>query len=211
MKNKEDLQWLYNQKHQYEQALNDQGYKLIVGIDEVGRGPLAGPVTVGAVILDPNKPILGLKDSKRLSSKKIEQLSKKIKEDSLDWAVYSVGAAKIDEIGIKNAVHYAMRKAVAKLNLKPDYGLIDYEYVKFRNFPTKAIVKGDDLSNSIAAASIIAKYTRDRKMQKLAKVYPQYKFEKNVGYGTKDHLSALAKLGPISDVHRFSFKPIRKD
>lgn len=201
----------YEQRNVYEQDLYNQGYQLIAGIDEVGRGPLAGPVTVGFVILDPNKPIYGLKDSKKLSSKKIAELSKIIKTQAISAITVSVMPQTIDKIGIKNAVHLGMRKALYKSGIKPDYILIDYEQVTFQRIPSMGIIHGDDLSNSIAAASIIAKHARDEYMIKLSVKYKQYGFDKNVGYGTKIHIQALHDFGPIEKVHRFSFKPIRKD
>ncbi len=206
-----DLTTFYKQKNKYEQQLLDQGYQFIAGVDEVGRGPLAGPVTIGAVILDPDKPIFGLKDSKKLSHQKIEQLTTEIEEKALAYAVVSATPETIDKIGIRNAVHQCMRKSISKLAIKPDYILIDHERLEFRNAQSMAITKGDDNSNSIAAASIIAKCYRDRKMAKLGEKYPEYGFEQHVGYGTKMHREAIANHGPLPKVHRYSFKPIRKD
>lgn len=206
-----DLTTFYRQKNKYEQQLLDQGYQFIAGVDEVGRGPLAGPVTIGAVILDPDNPILGLKDSKKLSHQKIEQLTAEIEAKALAYAVVSATPETIDKIGIRNAVHQCMRKSISKLAVKPDYILIDHEKLEFRNAQSMAITKGDDNSNSIAAASIIAKCYRDRKMAKLGEKFPEYGFEQHVGYGTKKHREAIASHGPIPKVHRYSFKPIRKD
>ncbi len=206
-----DLTTFYKQKNKYEQQLLDQGYQFIAGVDEVGRGPLAGPVTIGAVILDPDNPILGLKDSKKLSHQKIEQLTAEIEAKALAYAVVSATPETIDKIGIRNAVHQCMRKSISKLAIKPDYILIDHEKLEFRNAQSMAITKGDDNSNSIAAASIIAKCYRDRKMAKLGEKFPDYGFEQHVGYGTKKHREAIANHGPIPKVHRYSFKPIRKD
>ncbi len=206
-----NLTKLYVEKNKHEQELLDQGYKFIVGIDEVGRGPLAGPVTIGAVILDPNVPIYGLKDSKKLSFTQIEKLAFEIKEKAICYAIVSATPETIDKIGISNAIHRCMRTAVRKLEVKPDYILIDHEYLKFKGIESKAITKGDDNSNSIAAASIIAKASRDQKMIKSGKKYPQYGFEKHVGYGTKQHREAIENFGPIPKFHRYSFKPIRKD
>lgn len=202
---------LYLEKNKYEQNLLNSGYKYIVGVDEVGRGPLAGEVTVAAVILDPNKPIYGLRDSKKLSSKQIEALAKDIKRDALCFAVVGATPKTIDKYGISNAIHMCMRKVVRKLRIKPDYILIDHEKLNFHGIKSMAITKGDDNSNSIAAASILAKYTRDTKMKKIGLKYPQYGFENHVGYGTKAHKEAIEKYGPIPGLHRYSFKPIRKD
>lgn len=207
----ENLNSLYLEKNKYEQQLYDQGYQHIVGVDEVGRGPLAGNVTIGAVILDPERPIYGLRDSKQLTASKIATLAAEIKEKSLAYVIVSATPQTIDKIGIGNAVKKCMRRAVHKLAITPDYVLIDYQAIKFRKIPSMAITKGDDKSNSIAAASIIAKHHRDQEMIKLGKKYPNYGFEKHVGYGTKQHRLAIEEYGPIVGVHRYSFKPIRKD
>ncbi len=202
---------LYTEKHKNELELYDQGYRYIAGVDEVGRGPLAGPVTVGAVILDPDTPIYGLRDSKKLSHKQISKLAAEIKEKALCYAIVSASPQTIDKIGISTAIHKSMRKAVRKLDTTPDYILIDHEYLRFRGIESAAITKGDDNSNSIAAASIIAKDARDSQMIKLGEKYPEYGFAAHVGYGTKKHREAIAKHGAIIGIHRYSFKPIRKD
>lgn len=195
-------------RNQYEQQLYDQNVQFIAGIDEVGRGPLAGPVVCAAVILDPLVPIYGLKDSKKLSKKRIKELASIIKTQSLSYAIVSVSANTIDKIGIRKAVHLGMRRCIYKLNIKPQHILIDYELLNFKNIPSQAIVRGDDASNSIAAASILAKDYRDTLMKKIGEKYPEYGFDTNAGYGTKVHLQAIDKNGPIKDVHRFTFKPI---
>lgn len=202
---------LFIEKNKYEQKYLDDGHKFICGIDEVGRGPLAGPVTVAAVILDPNKPIYGLKDSKKLSKKKIGELAKEIKTNAISYSIVSATPQTIDKIGIAKSIDSCMRKCVYKLEVKPTIIFTDFLNVKFKNSESVAIVKGDDNSNSIAAASIIAKDFRDRKMETLGKQYPEYKFENHVGYGTKVHLAAIEEFGPIEGIHRYSFKPIRKD
>lgn len=206
-----NLNKLYVEKNKYEQELIDQGYKYIAGVDEVGRGPLAGPVTIGAVILDPNQPIYGLRDSKKLSSSQRAELDIEIKQKALAYAIVSATPETIDKIGISVAIHKCMRTAIRKLQIKPDYILIDHEYLKFQGIQSMAITKGDDNSNSIAAASIIAKQYRDRKMQKLGEKHPGYGFEQHVGYGTKQHRIAIEEMGPLPKVHRYSFKPIRED
>lgn len=202
---------LYFEKNKHEQELLDQGYNYIAGVDEVGRGPLAGVVTIGAVILDPNNSVYGLKDSKKLSAIQIATLAAEIKEKAIAYAIVSATPSTIDKIGIANAIHKCMRSSVRKLSVTPDYVLIDHEYLSFRGIESKAITKGDDNSNSIAAASIIAKHYRDQKMIKLGAKYPAYGFESHVGYGTKQHRQAIENYGPIKNVHRYSFKPIRKD
>lgn len=206
-----DLINLYEQKNVHEQVLINQGFKYIAGVDEVGRGPLAGVVTVAAVILDQSNPVYGLKDSKKLSAKKIDLLAAEIKEKAIAYAIVSSTPASIDKLGISVAIHKCMRTAVSKLEIKPDYVLIDHEHLDLKKIPSMAITKGDDNSNSIAAASIIAKDYRDKKMAKLGAKYPQYGFEAHVGYGTKKHREAIEEFGPIPGVHRYSFKPIRKD
>lgn len=202
---------LYEEKNKYEAELLASGYKYIAGVDEVGRGPLAGPVTIGAVILDPAKPIYGLKDSKKLSHKQIEKLALEIYQNAICAVVVNAKPQSIDNYGISNIIRTSMRKAILKMNPRPDYVLIDHEKIEFKSIPSMAITKGDDNSNSIAAASIIAKYERDRYMIKLGRRYPQYGFENHVGYGTKKHREAIEEFGPIEAVHRYSFKPIRKD
>lgn len=201
----------YFEKNVYEQELYDSGYITVAGIDEVGRGPLAGPVTIGFVILDRDNPIYGLKDSKKLSKKQIELFASEIYQKAKVAFTVDVRPQTIDKIGIRNAVHFAMKKAVKQSPITPDFVLIDYEQVDFGKVPAKGIVHGDDVSNSIAAASIIAKHKRDKYMVKLSCKYPEYGFNTNVGYGTKEHLIALEKFGPIEKVHRYTFKPIRKD
>lgn len=192
-----------------EVRLTKAGYKLICGVDEVGRGPLAGPVVVAAVILDPNQPIDGLMDSKKLSKKKIKNLSTEIIGKAIAYKITKVGVYKIEKIGIKKAVHLAMRRAVNGLEIKPDCVLIDFEYVNFQNKYVEAITKGDNVSNSIAAASIIAKNYRDEYMEKLGKKHSEYQFCTNAGYGTKAHIQAIEKYGIIEGVHRRNFEPIR--
>lgn len=202
---------LYEEKNKYEAKLLASGYKYIAGVDEVGRGPLAGPVTIGAVILDPNNPVYGLKDSKKLSHKQIEKLALEIYESAICAVVVNAKPETIDKYGISNVIRTSMRKGILKMNPRPDYVLIDHEKINFKSIPSMAITKGDDNSNSIAAASIIAKYERDKYMINLGKIHPQYGFENHVGYGTKKHRDAIEQFGSIEGVHRYSFKPIRKD
>lgn len=193
-----------------EQIRWDSGDHLVVGVDEAGRGPLAGPVSAGAVVLpkDFNHPILN--DSKKLSEKKREVLYEELTTDPhVQWSFAFAEPEEIDEINILKATHVAMARAVAGLKINVDYCLIDGLNVPNFPYPSEGIVKGDGLSLSISAASIIAKVLRDRKMLKYAEQYPEYGFEKHKGYGTKMHLEALEKFGP-TPIHRRSFSPVAK-
>lgn len=191
----------------YEDDLFLNGYRRIAGVDEVGRGSLAGPLVAAAVILDrKNLMIENLNDSKKLSKEKREYIFKKIMESCVCWSVAKVSPQKIDELSVGNANILAIEKAVKKLKIEPDVVLIDYISIDL-NVETQPIINGDELSVSIAAASIVAKVIRDRIMIKLSKYYPEYGFECNKGYGTKDHLKSLRKYGP-SVVHRVSFKGV---
>lgn len=179
----------------------------IVGVDEVGRGPLAGPVTAAAVILDPDNIPDGLADSKKLTAKKREQLYVEISRTAI-FALGEASVAEIDQINILQASMLAMKRAIANLTTAPGFALIDGNRIP-QNLPCPALalVKGDDRSLSIAAASIIAKVTRDRLMCRLAAEFPGYKWENNAGYGTKAHLEGLNHLG-VTPHHRVSFKPV---
>lgn len=177
---------------------------MICGIDEAGRGPLAGPVAAGAVILPKDCTLLHLNDSKKLSEKRREELFVQIKEQAVAWCVGIVGPERIDEINILQATYEAMRMAVAQLKVQPDILLNDAVTIpdlKVRQVP---IVKGDAKSVSIAAASIIAKVTRDRLMREYGQVFPEYEFASNKGYGTKSHIEALKTYGP-TPIHRRTF------
>ena len=189
----------------YEQNALKAGYKTICGIDEAGRGPLAGPVYAAAVILPLGLEIEGLNDSKKISEKKREQLFDVICEKSIAYSIGIATEKEIDEINILNATFLAMHRAVEGLNIKPDYALIDgNQYPKIPMIMEETVVKGDAKSMSIAAASILAKVSRDRFMLEKAKEYPQYQFEKHKGYGTKLHYEMLTEYGP-SPIHRLSF------
>lgn len=179
-------------------------YATICGIDEVGRGPLAGPVVAGAVILPKDNPILYLNDSKKLSEKKREVLYDEIMEHAVATGIGIVGPARIDEINILQATYEAMRMAIANLGVKPDLLLNDAVTIPEVDIRQVPIIKGDAKSVSIAAASIIAKVTRDRLMVKYDKVLPGYDFASNKGYGTKAHIEGLKKLGP-TPIHRATF------
>ncbi|MCF6410548.1 ribonuclease HII [Pseudalkalibacillus salsuginis] len=196
----------YKQMSSYENKCYTDGYRLIAGIDEVGRGPLAGPVVASAVILDRNVKIIGLDDSKKLSVQVREELYEKIIENAVAIGIGSVPAKEIDRINIYEASRVAMMKAIEDLPIYPDYLLIDAMSLP-TDLPQEKIIKGDAQSNSIAAASIVAKVTRDRMMLELDRKYPQYFFHSNVGYATADHLDALKEYG-ITPEHRKSFAPV---
>ncbi|MCY3986275.1 MAG: ribonuclease HII [Candidatus Dadabacteria bacterium] len=181
--------------------------RVVAGVDEAGRGCLAGPVVAGAVILDPYHPIQGLRDSKTLSEKKRNELFEQIRENSLAYSIGIIGAEEIDRINILQAALAAMEKAVLALRRKPDCVLIDGISKTSLPIYQKTIIKGDSKCASIAAASIVAKVTRDRIMSEIEKEYPGYGFSRHKGYPTKKHLEALRTFGPCS-VHRKSFKGV---
>ena len=189
----------------YEQQAIEAGYKVICGIDEAGRGPLAGPVHAAAVVLPIGLEIEGLNDSKKLTEKKREQLFDIICEKAIDYSIGVATEQEIDEINILNATFLAMHRAVEGLKIKPDYALIDgNQYPRIPFVMEETVVKGDAKSMSIAAASILAKVSRDRFMLQKAEEYPQYQFEKHKGYGTKVHYEAIREYGP-SPIHRLTF------
>ncbi len=180
------------------------GYRAVCGVDEAGRGPLAGPVYAAAVILPPEVNIDGLNDSKKLSAKKRNALFDVICETAVSYGIASASEKEIDELNILNATFLAMQRAIDKLNPAADFALIDGDKVRNIKIPAKSIVKGDSLSANIAAASILAKVSRDRFMDELAEKYPEYLFEKHKGYPTKLHYERVEACG-LSDVHRRSF------
>lgn len=192
--------------YKFEEELWMKGYKFIAGVDEVGRGPLAGPVVAGAVILNPLNKLDKLKDSKKLTPKKREEFFSLIVENSLDWAIGIVYAREIEKINILNASRLAMQKAIKNLLVSPDFLLIDAVKLK-SEIPLYSIIKGDELSASIACASIVAKVLRDRLMENLSLKFPQYGFEKNKGYPTKFHKIKIKEHG-LTSIHRktFNFK-----
>jgi ribonuclease HII len=193
----------------YEKKYWDNGKRYIAGVDEAGRGPLAGPVVAAAVIFPSDIMIDGIKDSKVLSEKERERLFASIQENALSIGVGIVDHTVIDEINILNATFRSMFKAITKLKCKPEHLLIDGPHFPGANIPFTKIVDGDSKCFSIAAASIIAKVTRDRLMKVYDKQYPQYGFAKHKGYGTKEHLEAIKKHGPCA-IHRKSFRmPIK--
>ncbi len=202
---KETINERFVRMNKEEESLRKDGYINIAGVDEVGRGPIAGPAVVAAVILD--RPIYGLNDSKKLSKKKIKELALQIKKEAKAYAIKEISIGTIDKYGIRNAILKGMQEVLRKLEIKPDFVLVDYEKISIRT-KSKAITKGDANVNAIAAASIIAKDYRDQKMINLAKKYPGYDLENNVGYGTKKHLLGLEIFGYEEKIHRKSFKPI---
>jgi ribonuclease HII len=191
-----------------EARLHRQGVWPVAGVDEVGRGPLAGPVTAAAVILDPKKLPRSLDDSKALNQKQREEAFERIMAQALAVSVAFVTPAEIDAINIRQASLAAMTRAVAGLSLAPAFVLVDGSDPPRLSCPCRAIVKGDALALSISAASIVAKVARDAMMRRLGALYPAYGFETNVGYAAKRHLDALRVVGP-SPVHRMSFSPLR--
>lgn len=200
MMNNTEIDWL-----EYENKAYDNGYKTVCGVDEAGRGPLAGPVFAAAVVLRKGQIIEGVNDSKKLSEKKREALFDKIKEEALYYCISLVDEKTIDDVNILNATFIAMNNAINGLAVKPDYALIDGNKIPSGiDIDCEAVVKGDAKSASVAAASILAKVSRDRYMLTMAEKYPQYKFEKHKGYGTKLHYEMLDEYGP-SEIHRKSF------
>ena len=190
--------------YEYEKQYREQGYRVICGIDEAGRGPLAGDVYAAAVILPEGIEIDGLDDSKKLSEKRREELFEIICERAEAYNIASASVEEIDRVNILQATFLAMRRALDGLSIRPDFALVDGNRDPLLSVPSAQIVKGDSLSKSISAASILAKVSRDRYMKELAVKYPQYAFEKHKGYGTKLHYERLREYG-ISDVHRKTF------
>ena len=189
---------------QIENSHFENGIKCICGVDEAGRGPLAGPVCAAAVILPPNIQLPGLDDSKKLTDKRRRELFPIIKEQALAYGIAFADHKEIDEINILQATYLAMQRAMDALSIKPELALIDGNRAKDFGIPVQTVVKGDSLSASIAAASILAKVTRDDYMLEMAKTYPQYDFEVHKGYGTKLHYEKLGQYGP-SPIHRMTF------
>lgn len=192
----------YERRCKYEKELI-KNYKFIAGVDEVGRGPLAGPVYAAAVILDIEKPIFGIKDSKKLTEKQRVELYDKIKSEAIDFSIGYATVEEIDELNILEATKLAMLRALEGLKIKPDIILIDALKLDV-DIPQISIIKGDDLSVSIGAASIIAKVERDLYMQKVSCQFPPYNFAQNKGYGTKEHIEAIKIYGPC-EIHRRTF------
>lgn len=194
-----DMDWFL-----YEKEAAQKGYSAVCGIDEAGRGPLAGPVFAAAVILPAEVEIPGLNDSKKLTAKKREALFPLIQEKAVSWSVAFATESEIDEINILQATYLAMRRACEGLSVPADYALVDGNRMPPLSMPGETIVKGDGLSASIAAASVLAKVSRDRLMLELDSLYPEYQFAKHKGYGTALHVDLLRKYGPCP-IHRRSF------
>ena len=182
---------------------------LVAGVDEVGRGTLAGGVFASAVILNSKKPIRGLKDSKKLSEKQREKLRQEIEDKALSFSVAEASVEEIDSLNILQASLLAMKRAVDSLSIKPEFVLVDGTHIPSWNYSAEAIIRGDSKIAEIAAASIMAKVSRDNEMVKQGDVFPEYGFSSNKGYPTKAHLKALHKFGPC-EIHRQSFAPISK-
>lgn len=187
-----------------ENEYREKGFNIICGVDEAGRGPLAGPVYAAAVILPSDCVIEGLNDSKKLTEKKREALFDEIKEKALAYGIASADEKEIDEINILNATFLAMKRAIASLSVKPDLALIDGNQKPHTDIEEVTVIKGDAKSMSIAAASVLAKVSRDRFMLEMAEKYPQYEFERHKGYGTKLHYEKIAQYG-VCDIHRRTF------
>jgi len=189
----------------YEQKLFASGLKYIAGIDEAGRGPLAGPVVVGVAIMKPDSMIEGINDSKKISETKREKLYERITEEAIDWSVGIVDQREIDEINILNATKKALTMALSNLKVKPDRIMVDaLEHIDTLGIPYTSVIKGDAKIYSISAASILAKVTRDRIMKEYDEVYPEYGFSGHKGYGTAKHIQAIKEYGPCP-LHRKSF------
>lgn len=187
-----------------EDGVYERGYQTICGVDEAGRGPLAGPVCAAAVILPPHLEIPGLTDSKKLTDKKRRELFPLIQEQAIAFGIGFASEKEIDELNILQATFLAMQRAIDQLEGKADFALIDGNREKDFGIPVKTVVKGDSLSANIAAASVLAKVSRDNLMLELAEKYPQYAFDVHKGYGTKAHYAALREHGPCS-IHRMTF------
>lgn len=201
---KKELDEIDNYK--YERELREKGITLIAGVDEVGRGPLVGPVVAACCILPEKFNLDGLTDSKKLSEKKRDYYFEEIKRQAISYGIGVVSAKKIDEVNIYEATKIAMKEAINNMSVKPEHILIDAMPLEL-DIPTTSIIKGDLKSITISAASVLAKVTRDRMLYELDKEYPMYDFKSNKGYGTKKHLEAIDKFGVI-DEHRRSYSPV---
>ena len=192
----------------YEREARQRGWLRIAGLDEAGRGSLFGPVVAGAVVLNPKRRIVGLDDSKKLLPEKRRELADRIREHALAWAVAEIDASRIDAWNVYQASRQAMVAALSKLDPPPDYLLLDAMELDLP-IEQKALIRGDARSVSIAAASILAKVERDRRMEEFDRLYPQYGLAQHKGYGTAEHLDALRRHGP-TPLHRFSYAPVRE-
>lgn len=208
MNDQEEKNALFHEMMKYENQLYEKGITYIAGVDEVGRGPLAGPVVAAAVILPKNFYLPGLNDSKKLSEAKREEFYTVISKEAISIGLGIIPAKTIDEVNIYQATKIAMKKALLQLKVKPEHLLVDAMEIPIE-IPQTSIIKGDAKSISIAASSIIAKVTRDQLMKRLATEFPQYGFDKHMGYGTSFHLEAIKKYGILNE-HRKSFSPIKE-
>lgn len=195
---------IYDELFRFDNSFKCKGIKLVAGVDEAGRGPLAGKVFAAAVILDENRKIEGLNDSKKLSSKKRDLLFDEIVKKSLAYSIAAASVAEIDELNILNATILAMNRATEALSVSPDLLLVDGNYSKGIRFNNLTVVGGDAKSASISAASILAKVSRDRYMLEMSEKYPRYNFSAHKGYGTKEHIEAIKKYG-LCELHREKF------
>ncbi len=194
----------------FEKELYKQGFKLIAGCDEVGRGSPAGPLVTACVILPVDYVNPDIRDSKQIKKHSDRQkIAQTIKDVAIDYHIEFIDAETVDKLNPKQASRYGMSKCIEKIKTKPDYVLIDFEKIDTHGIPSNSFAKGDSLSQTIAAASIIAKVARDEYMFAKAKEYPEYGFEKNVGYFTKQHREAIEKHGAIKGFHRFSYKGVK--
>ena len=199
---------MYYPNLRQEKKLQRKGFKYIAGLDEVGKGAWAGPIVAGAVILNPQAKIKGIKDSKLLRKPDRKKLFTEIVETALAWSTAAVSQAKIDKIGIQQANILAMQQALGKLSVQPNYLLVDALTINYNNLPCQGIIKGDYRIKSIAAASIVAKVVRDEIMDKLDEEYPAYGFKHHKGYGTSHHLEMLNKHG-VCSLHRKTWEPMK--
>lgn len=195
--------------YEFEEKLYDEGYQQICGVDEAGRGPLAGPVVVAACILPPFLRIDGINDSKQLSAKKRSELFKVIIKNAIDYKIVFISEKDVDDLNIYQATKKGMLEAIHGLSIHPDYALIDAMPLGELEIPHNSIIHGDARCASVAAASILAKVTRDEFMEKMDIKYPNYGFKKHKGYGTKAHMEALEKYGPC-EIHRKTYAPVSK-
>jgi ribonuclease HII len=192
---------------QFELSDQETRYRKAAGVDEAGRGPLAGEVVAAAVILDPDKPVPGLNDSKKLSASSRERCYEQIIEGATAFAISRASVQEIDELNILQASLLAMKRAVEALSVTPEFVYVDGSFCPRWSYPSTAVVKGDSRLQCVAAASVLAKITRDRDMLELEKTFPGYGFARHKGYPTRDHLLALSRLGPCA-AHRRTFKPV---
>ena len=190
-----------------EAMLHGAGYSRIAGVDEAGRGCLAGPVVAAAVIVDPTRVVPGVDDSKRLGAERREELAELIRDHALAWGVAAVHADTIDRVNILQATRRAMAEALARLEMAPDFCLIDAVRLQGLTFPSLPVIRGDQISYAVASASILAKVDRDRRMRELDRSYPQYGFARHKGYAAREHLRALTEFGPCP-AHRLTFRSV---